>query len=60
VVPQGLQKNYNLISLTHSWSGALLEKLSTVQLLENFPAFYRTLRFITVDDLKAPSCAINK
>jgi hypothetical protein len=34
--------------LTHSWSWALLEKLPIVQLLENFPAFYRTRRFITV------------
>jgi hypothetical protein len=34
-------------SLTHSWSRALLEKLPIVQLLENFPAFYGTRRFIT-------------
>jgi hypothetical protein len=34
-------------SLTHSWSWALLEKLPIVQLLENFPAFYGTRRFIT-------------
>jgi predicted transcriptional regulator len=34
-------------SLTHSWSQALLEKLPIVQLLENFPAFYGTRRFIT-------------
>jgi hypothetical protein len=32
---------------THSWSRALLEKLPIVQLLENFPAFYGTRRFIT-------------
>jgi hypothetical protein len=32
---------------THSWSWALLEKLPIVQLLENFPAFYGTQRFIT-------------
>jgi hypothetical protein len=31
----------------HSWSWALLEKLTIVQLLENFPAFYGTRRFIT-------------
>jgi hypothetical protein len=30
-----------------SWSWALLEKLPIVQLLENFPAFYGTRRFIT-------------
>jgi hypothetical protein len=35
-------------SLTHSWSWAFLEKLSIVQLLKNFPAFYRTRKFITV------------
>jgi hypothetical protein len=35
-------------SLTHSWSWALLENLSIVQLLKNFPAFYGTRRFITV------------
>jgi hypothetical protein len=34
-------------SLTHSWSWALLEKLSIVQPLKNFPAFYRTRRLIT-------------
>jgi hypothetical protein len=34
-------------SLTHSWSRALLEKPQIVQLLENFPAFYGTRRFIT-------------
>jgi hypothetical protein len=34
-------------SLTHSWSWALLEKLPIVQLLENFPTFYGTRRFIT-------------
>jgi hypothetical protein len=33
--------------ITHSWSRALLEKLPIVQLLENFPAFYGTRRFIT-------------
>jgi hypothetical protein len=31
----------------HSWSWALLEKLPIVRLLENFPAFYGTRRFIT-------------
>jgi hypothetical protein len=35
-------------SLTHSWSWAHLEKLSIVQPLKNFPAFYGTRRFITV------------
>jgi hypothetical protein len=34
--------------LTHSLSWALLEKLSIVQLLKNFPAFYETRRFIIV------------
>jgi hypothetical protein len=34
-------------SLTHSWSWALLKKFPIVQLLENFPAFYGTRRFIT-------------
>jgi hypothetical protein len=33
--------------LTHSWSWALLEKPPIEQLLENFPAFYGTRRFIT-------------
>jgi hypothetical protein len=36
-----------MISLTHSWSRALLEKPPIVQLLENFPAFYGIRRFIT-------------
>jgi hypothetical protein len=36
-----------LFKLTHSWSRALLEKPPIVQLLENFPAFYGTRRFIT-------------
>jgi hypothetical protein len=36
-----------ILSLTHSWSRALLEKLPIVQPLENFPAFYGTRRFIT-------------
>jgi hypothetical protein len=35
-------------SLIHSRSWALLEKLSIVQLLKNFPALYGTRRFITV------------
>jgi hypothetical protein len=37
-------------SLTHSltpWSTTLLEKLTGVQLVKNFPAFYGTRRFIT-------------
>jgi hypothetical protein len=37
----------NMYSLTHSWSRALLGKPPIVQLLENFPAFYGTPRFIT-------------
>jgi hypothetical protein len=36
-----------LFKLT-SWSWALLEKPQIVQLLENFPEFYGTRRFITV------------
>jgi hypothetical protein len=39
--------NHKKSYLTHSWSWALLEKLPIVQLLENFPAFYKTWRFIT-------------
>jgi hypothetical protein len=35
-------------NISHSWSWDLLEKLPTVQLLKNFPAFYGILRFITV------------
>jgi hypothetical protein len=38
---------YASLTLTHSWSWALLEKLPIVQLLENFPAFYGTRRFFT-------------
>jgi hypothetical protein len=29
------------------WSGVLLEKLTGLQLVRKFPAFYGTLRFIT-------------
>jgi hypothetical protein len=36
-----------IVTFTHSWSWAYLEKLPIVQLLENFPAFYGTRRFIT-------------
>jgi hypothetical protein len=36
-----------VMTITHSWSWALLEKLPIVQLLENFPAFYGSRRFIT-------------
>jgi hypothetical protein len=39
------ERNYR--TFTHSWSRALLEKPPIVQLLENFPAFYGTRRFIT-------------
>jgi hypothetical protein len=42
-----LMKNTDHKANTHSWSWALLEKLPVVQLLENFPAFYGTRRFIT-------------
>jgi hypothetical protein len=35
------------LSLTHSWSRALLEKLPIVQPLKNFPAFPGTRKFIT-------------
>jgi hypothetical protein len=37
----------NLLLLTYAWSWGLLEKLSIVQPLKNFPAFYGTRRFIT-------------
>jgi hypothetical protein len=37
-----------LISLIHTWSWALVEKLPIVQLVKNFPAFYGTRKFITV------------
>jgi hypothetical protein len=30
------------------WSRLLLEKLIVIQLVKKFPAFYRTLKFITV------------
>jgi hypothetical protein len=36
----------NSVSLTHSWRGALLEKLPIAQPLKNFSAFYGTRRFI--------------
>jgi hypothetical protein len=38
---------FSLDSLTHSWSRAILRKLPIMQLLNNFPAFYGTSRFIT-------------
>jgi hypothetical protein len=38
----------NRILNTHSWSWALLENPAIVQLLQNFPAFYGTRRFITM------------
>jgi hypothetical protein len=39
---------FRIISLTHSWSWALLEKLPIVQPLKKFSAFYGTRRFITM------------
>jgi hypothetical protein len=36
------------VLLTYSWSWALLQEPPNLQLLKNFPAFYRTRRFITV------------
>jgi hypothetical protein len=36
------------LTLTHSWSWALLVNPPIVQLLKNFPAFYGTLSFTTV------------
>jgi hypothetical protein len=42
--------HFDETSLTHSLTHgakALLEKMPIVQLLENFPAFYGTRRFIT-------------
>jgi hypothetical protein len=55
LMPSGVYSDFNIpeelatssFRLTHSWSRALLEKLPIVQLLENFPAFYGTRRFIT-------------
>jgi hypothetical protein len=51
ITDRGSSKSYSAASfyksLTHSWSRALLEKPPIVQLLENFPAFYGTRRFIT-------------
>jgi hypothetical protein len=41
-------KEVHIYLLTHSWSWALLEEPQIRQLLKNFPAFYRTQRFITV------------
>jgi hypothetical protein len=38
---------WHFFTPTHSWSWAILEKLPTVQLLKNFPAFYGTRKFIT-------------
>jgi hypothetical protein len=35
--------------LTYWWSWALLDELPILQLLKNFPAFYGTRGFITVD-----------
>jgi hypothetical protein len=40
--------NFVILCITHTRSWALLEKLSIVQLLKNFPTFYGTRRFITV------------
>jgi hypothetical protein len=42
-----LAKSTSYVASPHSWSWARLEKLPIVQLLENFPAFYGTRRFIT-------------
>jgi hypothetical protein len=39
---------WHMSQFTHSWSWALLEELSIVQLLKNFPAFYGNRSFITV------------
>jgi hypothetical protein len=47
-MPNAISHFYNIFSLTHSWTWALLEKLPIVQLLKNFPAYYGTRRFITV------------
>jgi hypothetical protein len=42
------QAIYITHSLSHSWSWALLENSPIVEPLKNFPAFYRTRKFITV------------
>ena len=38
---------YTYLLLPNSWSGVLLEKLTSLQLVKNFPTFYGTHRFIT-------------
>jgi hypothetical protein len=39
---------YLLAYLLTPWSGVLLEKLTGSELVKKFPAFYGTLKFITV------------
>jgi hypothetical protein len=41
-------RNQNTYNSTNSMEPALFEKPPVVQLFKNFPAFYRTRRFITV------------
>jgi len=42
------KKTYNILNyLLTSWSRVLLEKLTGLQLVKKFPAFYGTRRFIT-------------
>ena len=45
ILPQLL--HYLLTYFLTPWSGVLLEKLTGLQLVKKFPAFYGTLRFIT-------------
>jgi hypothetical protein len=47
-LPLSALASHSVLSLSHSRSWALLEKLPIVQLLKNFPGFYGTQMFITV------------
>jgi hypothetical protein len=44
---QLLKTNYVLTYLRTPWSRVLLEKLTGMQLVNKFPAFYRHRKFIT-------------
>jgi hypothetical protein len=43
----GIKTEIMLTYLIIPWSRVLLEKLTGLQLIKKFPAFYRTQRFIT-------------
>jgi hypothetical protein len=47
VVPSTKNRGFLLTYLLTPWSGVLLEKLTVLQLVKKFPAFYETRRFIT-------------